>query len=423
MDESIGIADVEKSVEHNGNTYTRADLNRMGRNELRPIARALHAARSSSVSLTWLGSAAQASDLRDFILEEKPESEFRFQGNGFHPAPAQGGDAATLIMQAMELLAANARSGASKEDLAQITDRIDVLKESVVDLVSEATLAANNWSASQVKSLRDEFDGKFEELLASKVTRVELVTPDGNVIDAGLQHFLFPILAKLLKARVHVALVGPAGSGKTKAAHEIAKNLGLPFSAISVGPQTTQSQIMGYMDANGHYVETEFRRRFEQGGVLLLDEFDAANPGVGTCINGATANDGCGFPDRYVLRHPDFICICAMNTFGLGADRQYVGRNQLDAATLDRFAFLEWPYDEALEASLCPNKEWCGYVQAVRKAVAQLKLRHVVSPRASFTGARMLEAGLDRETVENGVIWKGLAAQEITKVKGVLANG
>jgi cobaltochelatase CobS len=198
--------------------------------------------------------------------------------------------------------------------------------------------------------------------------------------------------------------------------------LGLAFSAISVGPQTTQSQIMGYMDANGRYVETEFRRRFEQGGIVLLDEFDAANPGVGTCINGATANDGCGFPDRYVVRHPDFICICAMNTFGTGADRQYVGRNQLDAATLDRFAFVDWPYDEDLELELAPDAEWCKYVQTVRRAVGKLKLRHVVSPRASFAGARMLQAGIERKLVEQAVIWKGLAETEIAKVKGELDN-
>jgi cobaltochelatase CobS len=42
-------------------------------------------------------------------------------------------------------------------------------------------------------------------------------------------------------------------------------------------------------------------------------------------------------------------CIVATaNTFGTGADRVYVGSLQIDGATLDRFAFLEWPYDEGL---------------------------------------------------------------------------
>ena len=78
MELAIGIANLEKAVEHNGQTYTREALNRMGRNELRPIARALHAARRSTVSLTWLGSAANAGDLRAFILEDKADSEFGF---------------------------------------------------------------------------------------------------------------------------------------------------------------------------------------------------------------------------------------------------------------------------------------------------------------------------------------------------------
>ena len=50
-----------------------------------------------------------------------------------------------------------------------------------------------------------------------------------------------------------------------------------------------------------------------------------------------------------VKRHPKFICIGAGNTYGTGPDRVYVGRQELDGASLDRFDFLEWAYDETLE--------------------------------------------------------------------------
>jgi cobaltochelatase CobS len=38
------------------------------------------------------------------------------------------------------------------------------------------------------------------------------------------------------------------------------------------------------------------------------------------------------------------------NTFGTGADRQYVGRNQLDESTLDRFRIgqIERDYDSEI---------------------------------------------------------------------------
>jgi hypothetical protein len=42
-----------------------------------------------------------------------------------------------------------------------------------------------------------------------------------------------------------------------------------------------------------------------------------------------------------------FVCIAAANTFGTGADRQYVGRNQLDESTLDRFRIGQIELDDA----------------------------------------------------------------------------
>ena len=109
-----------------------------------------------------------------------------------------------------------------------------------------------------------------------------------------------------------------------------------------------------------------------------------------------------------------------MNTFGRGEDRVYVGRNEMDGATADRFAMLPWNYDEAMEMALCPDKAWCAYVQKVRAAVATLKLRYLVTPRASNGGAKALAAGLERETTEECFIWRGMPQNERGKVRAAL---
>jgi cobaltochelatase CobS len=238
--------------------------------------------------------------------------------------------------------------------------------------------------------------------------------------DAGVQHFRFGSLLQILSCGLHAYLVGPAGSGKTTAAEKCADMLKLDFYCQSVGAQTTQAQLLGYMDATGKYVGTVFRSAFEKGGVFLLDEVDAGNANVLTILNAALANGTCSFPDGMVKRHKDFRCVAAANTFGTGADRQYVGRNQLDAASIDRFAFLEWPYDESLERHLTGNDAWVTRVQAVRKAVARLKIRHVVSPRASFSGAKMLAAGVAQSEVEDSVLWKGMDFDSRAKVGAAL---
>lgn len=252
---------------------------------------------------------------------------------------------------------------------------------------------------------------------------VEVRNLDANTgKNMGVQHKQFETLLKCLTARTHVYVVGPAGSGKTVAAEKCAAALDLQFGCMSVGPQSTQSHIMGYMDATGKYVETEFRRRYEQGGVFLFDEIDAGNPAVLTCINSAIANDVCSFADKMVPKHKDFLIIASGNTFGRGANRDYVGRNQLDAATLDRFVVIDWDYDEELERNLVSNTAWVNSVQATRAAVEELKVRMIVSPRASIYGAQLLAAGLTEDVVEEMVIWKGVDPETVTKVKNKIAD-
>jgi MoxR-like ATPase len=86
--------------------------------------------------------------------------------------------------------------------------------------------------------------------------------------------------------------------------------------------------LTGFKSASGEYISTEFREAFEKGGLFLFDEIDASYPQAVLAFNAALANDYMDFPDKRILRHKDFYCIAAANTFGQGADRQYIGRNQ-----------------------------------------------------------------------------------------------
>jgi cobaltochelatase CobS len=207
-------------------------------------------------------------------------------------------------------------------------------------------------------------------------------------------------------AGVWPMLVGPAGSGKTTLASQIAKTMKRKF--YSEARVTSEYKLLGFMDAMGKYVRTQFREAYEKGGVFLLDEMDASDADALVSFNQALDNGVCPFPDKLVTMHKDFIAIAACNTFGRGADRQYVGRNQLDAATLDRFATIFVDYDEMVENALAGNSDWAAYVQKVRAAVAEEKVRHIVSPRASRNGAKLLAGGMDRQAVEESCIWKGL---------------
>lgn len=85
---------------------------------------------------------------------------------------------------------------------------------------------------------------------------------------------------------------------------------------------------------------------------MLLDELDNGHPGLLTELNQALALDICAFPDGMVVRHARFRFVTTGNTYGTGGGRQYVGRQALDAATLDRLVTIDVPVDENLETRL-----------------------------------------------------------------------
>lgn len=238
--------------------------------------------------------------------------------------------------------------------------------------------------------------------------RIEIQVGDMPAIPFDKAHAKLPIILNAVVAGASPMLVGPAGSGKTTLAEQVAKALGRPF--YMAARVTSDFKLMGYRTATGELVRTQFREAFEHGGVFLFDEIDASDPDALTAFNAALSNGMGDFPDGMVRKHADFVALAAGNTFGRGADRQYVGRNQLDAATLDRFAVFEVDYDEELELAIAGDADWTKWVQSIRAAVEREKVRHIVSPRASIMGARMLAQGMGRSEVEDAVVWKGLDA-------------
>lgn len=232
---------------------------------------------------------------------------------------------------------------------------------------------------------------------------------DGDV------HPAFDDCLAVLAAGENLQMVGPAGSGKTTLAMQLAKALGLEFGMTGAVEQAFA--LMGYKNAAGEYQETEFFRRYTAGGVFLFDEFDGSLPNAVLPFNGALANNMHDFPHGNYSRHADFLAIAACNTWGRGADRQYVGRYQQDGAALDRWIVVPVDYDEALETKISGNPEWSDTVQALRAAMFDLGIQHIISPRASIKGAKLLAAGMDQTKVLDYVVWKGLDAPTVAKIR------
>ncbi|TXH12417.1 MAG: AAA family ATPase [Hyphomicrobiaceae bacterium] len=286
--------------------------------------------------------------------------------------------------------------------------------EAAALLALKTLLGAGNATVSpeQVREIvRKELEG-----LVLPVT-VQLRTDAGETrkLD-GLHHRRFPDLLAKVQAGVNVWLAGPAGTGKTTGAQNVAKALGLPF--YFNGAIDNEYKLLGFTDAQGRVVSRPFREAFIKGGVYLFDEVDASMQAALLAFNAALANGHCDFPDGCFEKHKDFRCIAAANTYGQGATADYVGRAKQDAAFLDRFVFQSWEIDETLERALAGNDKWVTYVQDVRKRVQAKGIKLVISPRASMNGARMLAAGIHWDECATACLRKGMTDEQWAGVRG-----
>lgn len=204
-------------------------------------------------------------------------------------------------------------------------------------------------------------------------------------------HEAFEKVLQLANARKNIMLTGPAGCGKTHLGGQVARALGLEFGHVSCSMGMSESQLAGWLLPIGEagkfeYVPAPFVKLYKNGGLFLLDEFDNADPNLAVFFNTAIANGEISIPqnigENVVKKHPDFVCVAAANTFGNGPDAIYVGRNQLDAATLDRFrcGIIEMDYDPKVEHAIV-DKDVLTWGVSIREKIRSNRLRRIMSTR------------------------------------------
>lgn len=244
----------------------------------------------------------------------------------------------------------------------------------------------------------------------------------------GVFHAKFERILSLAKRRKNIFIYGPTGCGKSYICSQVAKALNLNFYYVSCTSGMSEGTIAGRLLPVGkqgtfEYVIGEFVKAYEQGGVFLLDELDAADPNVVLIFNSALASETMSVPNRpdkpYAKRHPDFICIAAANTVGTGADRLYSGRNKLDAATLDRFqigkVFMD--YDPNIEEQLCPDAELRNHLLNYRTKIRQHRMERSMSSRFMQDAYEMkTEENWSLEEIE-AAFFEGWREDERNKVK------
>lgn len=241
-----------------------------------------------------------------------------------------------------------------------MTKMVTEMQNFMMQTIAEAS------SSEIFEAVMPKIDARIKEVYGFLPEIHEIKTPTETRTVTGVLHEKFDEVLQIVNLDIPVYLTGKAGTGKNVICKQVAEALGLDFYFTNA--VTQEYKLTGFIDANGHYQETQFYKAFTKGGVFFLDEMDASVPETLIILNAAIANRYFDFPIGKIEAHPDFRVIAAGNTLGTGADNNYTGRYCLDRASLDRFAMVNIDYSQKIEMSMAnDNVELVNFCHAFRE--------------------------------------------------------
>jgi energy-coupling factor transporter ATP-binding protein EcfA2 len=244
--------------------------------------------------------------------------------------------------------------------------------------------------------------------LLDKLDRlIEAMTPReaepvaGTVMRPSLTHAAFDEAIKWLKADEHLMLSGEKGTGKSHLAKQLAEALGRDYFETCCTPGMFVTELTGWRTADGTYYPTELHQCLLADGIFGLDEVDNGDPAVIAVLNSLMSGGTITFPDGRVSPGPNFRVISTANTWGTGPDADYVGRVELDAATLNRFARTYVGIDPDLEQALIEpiaqgsTTHILSVVRTIREKIIEqgIPLKFSPSPRDTIRVAKAVRMG------------------------------
>lgn len=195
-------------------------------------------------------------------------------------------------------------------------------------------------------------------------------------LDAGLSG-----IDAIGKDYVNLMMVGKPGTGKTTLAYALGAATGMPVYSIALNKDSESDVFQGMtkvIDGQLQFVSTDFLDAYKNGGIVVLEEINLANPNI---VMG-TIGQAVEFPFvlmengyKPIRRHPLCVIIGTMNVGTYGS----TGLNEAMSSRFKTTYTLEDPKDEdfirILEKSGSSTKA-CRWVLKIYKKI----LDYLMSP-------------------------------------------
>ena len=236
--------------------------------------------------------------------------------------------------------------------------------------MSRATSSINE--SSFIKTLR-------EKLILEK--KAEPI----NIVLEGVYKEAYEIILDAYESKLHVALVGPPGSGKTLLCRKIASDLGKPFFWVTFSELVRSSTLIGSFDPvlvfqKGFTIESfipgPFTLAVLLGGIFFANEINRGDEFTLNAMLDALEERRLYIPQlkAWVKVHEDFFFISAMNPSELR------GTRKLPAAIKDRIKVwikIDYPPPDIEKKIIISNTPEYQIPQHILDAIIELvrKLR------------------------------------------------
>ena len=290
------------------------------------------------------------------------------------------------------------------------TTKIETMGQTPQELMMQAMSMMQQGGSIDEAAVEKIVDKRIK---AQSATKVEVVTAKA-VKKVDKAHKNFADAVALVGLGKNVTLIGEAGSGKSFGAIQMARALDQEYAVVSCHGKMQSFDLVGAMSpTTGDYISTSLRDAYENGKVLILDEFDRSNNETTIALNGILAGDCYGFPDGMVQRHADFKVIACQNTFGTGTSKVYGSAKPQDGSTLTRFTRVLWDIDSKLEKAICGDTAATNAVQRIRSNAQGLGYDQVlITPRQAIDANQMVDS----------LGWSVKKAIEFTCLNGLAAD-
>lgn len=305
--------------------------------------------------------------------------------------------------------------------------------------LSEDIPAATSISKVETIEPEEDYEVIFDEwtdeqkahIPSKKVLDTFIMTPEAASIAKKVKFRMDKVIKRMQAGKegldaiggdyVNLLMVGRPSTGKTTIANAVAAMTGMPIYTIPFSKHTEEDVVEGknkVVEGKIGFVETEFLKAYEHGGIIVCEEINLADPGVVMGSMGqAIEKPFIVMKDGYipVRRHPLCIVIGTMNTGTAGS-------KQLNQALSSRFKCtytLEDPDKNTfinILASQGYSKRNCRYIyDAYNKIISYLKspeqsqeeLCENITLRGCFGALECVEEGQSfKEAINNTLVGK-----------------